>query len=422
MRKTGRGVVGIVAMASVVALALTGCARGGDDTSSEATGDAEASASPGITDTTLTFGITSPLTGPTAGPGNCTVDGTTAYFGVKNAEGGVEFGDGKTRTIEIKAYDDTYDPQKALANFQQMVADDVFAGGIGLGTPTNRAWREAAIDEEFPQVLVMSGDPIFSDRAESPFQLGFVPIYQQEGAAFGKLLADSGDEHKVAVLYQNDDFGKGYVEGFKEAIEGAGGIEIVKELSYEATDTSVDAQITELAATGADVIFNAMSITPLAIAALQKAQQIGWLPSWFLPSNTSSPPAILEPGGADAYPGIYTVAFSQSASSPAFQDSDEGKAFLDALAEYTNQEGVPAFPHCVWSWIAASVLDQAFQKMEEPTRESFLAALESIDGFAAPFMLEGSSINTTVDGRPAVSDVLVQKFNGAGYANVESFG
>ena len=118
--------------------------HGGDAT------EGPAEASPGITDTSLTFGITSPLTGATAGPGNCTVDGALAYFGVKNAEGGIEFGDGKTRTIEIKAYDDGYDPQKALTNFQQMVSDGVFAAGIGLGTPTNRAWREAAIDEERP--------------------------------------------------------------------------------------------------------------------------------------------------------------------------------------------------------------------------------------------------------------------------------
>ncbi len=422
MRKTQKGVVGIVAMASVVALALTGCARGGDGGGGDGDGGGEAAASPGITDTSLTFGITSPLTGPTAGPGNCTVDGALAYFGVKNADGGIEFGDGKTRTIEIKSYDDTYDPQKALANFQQMVADDVFAAGIGLGTPTNRAWREAAIDEEFPQVLVMSGDPIFSDREESPYQLGFVPIYQQEGEAFGKLLASSSEDHKVAILYQNDDYGEGYVEGFKSAIEGSGNIEVVEELTYEATDTSVDAQITELAASGADVFFNAMSITPLVISALQKAQQIGWLPSWFLPSNTSSPSAILEPGGGAAFPGIYTVAFSGAAASPAFQESEEGQAFMEALGEYTNQDGVPAFPHCVWSWIAASVLEQAFMKMEEPTREAFLEALLSIDGFNAPFMLEGSTINTTVDGLPAVADVQVQKYNGRGYDTAQSFG
>jgi branched-chain amino acid transport system substrate-binding protein len=424
MRRRMR-ITSVVAGIGIVAVLAAGCARGGDAESGG--GDATegpAEASPGITDTSLTFGITSPLTGATAGPGNCTVDGALAYFGVKNAEGGIEFGDGKTRTIEIKAYDDGYDPQKALTNFQQMVSDGVFASGIGLGTPTNRAWREAAIDEGVPQVLVMTGDPLFSDRAESPMQLGLVPIYQQEGGAFGELLAESGEDHKVAILYQNDDYGNGYVEGFKEAIGGADNIEVVKELTYEATDTSVDAQLTELAASGADVFFNAMSITPLVISSLQKTQELGWLPSWFLPSNTSSPSAILEPGGAaaTAFPGIYTVAFSQSAASPTFAESEEGAAFLEAIGEYTNQEGVPAFPHCVWSWIAAATLEQAFAEMTEPTRESFMEALMNIQGYGAPFMLEGSTIDTTVDGNPAVSSVVVQKYNGAGYAPAETFG
>ena len=285
-----------------------------------------------------------------------------------------------------------------------MVADGVFAAGIGLGTPTNRAWREAAIDEGVPQVLVMTGDPLFSDRAESPMQLGLVPIYQQEGAAFGELLAASGEDHKVAILSQNDDYGDGYVEGFKEAIGGADNIEVVGELTYEATDTSVDAQLTELAATGADVFFNAMSITPLVISSLQKAQQVGWLPSWFLPVEHVEPRRDPRAGWrAPPSPASTRCRSRSRRRAPPFQESEEGAAFLAAIDEYTNQEGVPGFPHCVWSWIAAATLEQAFEKMEEPTRESFMEALMSIQGFDAPFMLEGSTIDTTVDGRPAVS-------------------
>ena len=144
----------------------------------------------------------------------------------------------------------------------------------GLGTPTNRAWRQAAIADKVPQVLVMTGDPIFSDTKQSPWQLGFVPKYQNEGEAMGKLLATSTGQHKVAILSQNDDYGKGYVEGFQSAIKGKSNIQVVKQLTYEATDTSVDAQITELASSGADVFFNAMSVTPLMISSLQKAQQL----------------------------------------------------------------------------------------------------------------------------------------------------
>jgi len=418
MRRTTRKAAGIVAMASVLALALAGCSRGG----SSDNGDGGAAASsPGITDTTITLGITTPLSGATAGPGTCTVAGITAYFGAKNADGGVKFGDGKTRKVEIKALDDAYDPQKAKANYDQLKGS-VFAMTAGLGTPTNLAWREAAIADKVPQVLVMTGDPTFSDKSQSPWQLGFVPTYMNEGEAFGKMLAASGSDHKVVILSQNDDYGEGYVSGFKAGIEGASNITVVKELTYEATDTSVDAQITELASTKADVIFNAMSITPLAIAALQKAQQLNWKPSWFLPSNTSSPSAILEPGKADAYPGVYSVSFAQSASSPTFATTDEGAQFLSDLKEYADYKDTPAFPHCVWSYQVGAVLDQAFQKMTSPTRDDFMTALRSISDFTAPFMLDGTSVDTTTGDQPAVSSVVIQKFNGKGYDTVDKIG
>ena len=406
-----------IAVASALALTVASCGREEGGRSGDA---GDGGSSPGITDDTITLGITTPLSGPTAGPGTCTVAGVTAYFGAKNADGGIEFGDGQTRTVEIEALDDTYDPQQAAANYDQL-KDDVFAMTAGLGTPTNRAWRDAAIADEVPQVLIMTGDPIFSDTEESPWQLGFVPKYQNEGEAFGELLAASGDQHRVAILSQNDDYGEGYVEGFKSAVEGADNIEIVDELTYEATDTSVDAQITELAASDADVIFNAMSLVPLVVSALQKAQQLNWKPSWFLPSNTSSPTAILEPGGAAAYPGIFSVSFSKAPQSPAFAQDPDVVEYLAALKQYGDYQDPPAFPHCQWSWMVGATLEQAFMEMTEPTRENFMEALRSIEGYEAPLMLPDTSVSTTEDGQPAVSTVVVQKFNGRGYDTVETF-
>jgi len=414
-----RTAVRVVAGASALALMLAGC--GGNSGNGGRSGDAAKGApSPGITDTTLTLGITTPLSGATAGPGTCTVAGVKAYFGAKNAAGGVKFGDGKTRTVEIKALDDTYDPQKAKANYDQLKGD-VFAMTAGLGTPTNRAWRQAAIADKVPQVLIMTGDPIFSDPKQSPWQLGFVPKYQNEGEAMGKLLATATGSHKVAILSQNDDYGKGYVEGFKSGIKGKDNISVVKELTYEATDTSVDAQITELASSGADVFFNAMSVTPLMISSLQKAQQLNWKPSWFLPSNTSSPGAILTPGGAAAYPGIYSVAFSKAPQSPAFAADPDVVEYLAALKQYGDYQDPPAFPHCQWSWMVGATLEQAFKKMTDPTRDSFMKALRSIKDYQAPLMLPDTSVNTSKDGQPAVSTVVVQKFNGKGYETVTEF-
>ncbi|MDX2376790.1 ABC transporter substrate-binding protein [Microbacterium sp. LRZ72] len=412
--RSGRRLLAVVASAGVVTLALASCARGGE-TSAEA-----GASSPGITDTSITFGTTSPLTGDAAGVGNCAVDGAVAYFETRNAEGGITFGDGKTRTVEFEAYNDAYDPQRALANFGQMVNDDVFGAALSLGTPTNRAWREAAIEEEFPQVLLQTGDPLFSDAGESPWQLGLLPVYPQEGEAFGEMLAQSGEDHRVAILFQNDDFGQGYVDGFLGAVEGADNVEVVKELSYEPTADDVSAQITELAATDADIFFNAMSsLAPLVIGSLRQADSVGWHPSWFLPSTSSSPGALLTPSEvADTFPAIYTTASSMAAGSPSFMQSEDGQVFLDALEEHTDQQGAPSFPQCLWSWIGASILEEAFTKMEEPTRESFMTALRSVQDFEAPFLLEGGVIDTTIEDRPAMSEVVVQEFDGTGFTPV----
>lgn len=415
-RWRSRRILAGVALASAFAVTLAGCGRSG----SAASGGGD-TASPGITDSSITLGITTPLSGATAGPGTCTVAGITAYFGAANAAGGVKFGDGKTRTVDIKALDDAYDPQKAKANYDQLKGS-AFAITSGLGTPTNRAFREAATSDKVPQVLIMTGDPLFSDTAQSPYQLGFVPTYINEGEAFGKLVAASGKPHKAAILYQNDDYGKGYVEGFKKAVAGAGDVTIVKELTYESTDTSVDAQITQLSGTGADIMFNAMSVTPLAIAALQKAQQLNWKPSWFLPSNTSSPKAILEPGKATAFPGVYSVSFSKTPASPAFSGDADVTKFLSDLKEYADYQDPPAFPHCMWSYMIGATLEQVFQKMTSPTRDDFMTTLRGISGFAAPLMLPGTSIDASVDGQPAVAAVVVQKYNGKGYDTVESLG
>jgi ABC-type branched-chain amino acid transport systems, periplasmic component len=416
---TRKRVLALAASAGVLALALSGCARGG-----EGPGDDGATASPGITDDSILLGISTPLTGATAGPGNCTADGAIAYFGLRNAEGGIEFGDGVTRTVEIKTYDDEYNPEKSAANFQQMVADGVFAAGLGLGTPTNRAWRDAAADEGVPQVLVMTGDPVFSSREDGYMDLGLVPTYMQEGGAFGDALVADGQEHKVAVLYQNDDYGKGYLQGFKDAVAGSDQIEIVKELSYEPTASSLEGQITELHATGADVLFHAVSVTPLAIADLQKVAALGWKPIVFLPSNTASPGGILTPAGVtgDTFEGVYAAGFAQAAAAPPFAESEAGKAYFDAIAEYVkgHEQDGKSFPHCVWSWMGAQILEEAFKKMEEPTREAFYEALTSIKGLETDFGF--GPIDTTVAGQPAVQTVVLQKFNGAGYANVEVVG
>lgn len=407
LRKASK-VAGAIAVTGIVAVVLSGCSR--------------ATPSPGITDTTLSLGMSVPLSGATAGPGSCSAAGLDMYLKTQNAAGGFKFGDGKTRTVNLTVLDDVYDPAKAVANFKQLVNNGMFAYVGALGTPTNSAIMPLANEQKIPQALLITGASKFSsDQKANPWTIGLLPTYYDEGAAFGKLLATAGKPVTTAILSQNDDYGKDYVEGFNAAIKGTQ-VTVVGTATYEPTDTTIDSQITKLAATKADTLLSAVSVTPLQVGVLKKAQAIGWLPSIFLPSNTNTPATILAPGAAAAYPGIYSTSLSKNAASPATANDPDVVAYNKAYDTYGKSLAAVQTPHCAWSYAEGAILGQAFSKMTDPTRESFMKALKSIKDFQAPMLLPGSVVNTTSDTQPAIQGLTVVKNNGVtAYAPVTKY-
>jgi branched-chain amino acid transport system substrate-binding protein len=408
-----------VVTVGVTALLVTGCTRAG--TSGDTKSGGAAAASPGITDTSLSLGISSPLSGTTAGPGGCTVAGLYTYLEAKNASGGFKFGDGKTRKVNLSYLDDAYDPAKAVSNFRQLVNKDIFAYVGALGTPTNAAVMPIANKQKVPQVLLVTGASTFSaNHSQHPWTTGYVPTYGTEGEAFGKLLAGAKKKITVATLAQNDDYGKGYLDGFNAAIGGSD-VKVVGSATYEPTDTSLDAQVTKLAATKADVLLSAVSVTPLQVGVLTKAQALGWKPRIFLPSNTSTPATVLEPGNAKAYPAVYTPSFAKTPAAPAFANDADVKAYNAAFAKYGAKITKTYTPHCAWSYAEGALLEQVFTKMKQPTRTAFMTALTSISGFQAPLLQPGITIDTTDPNKAAIQKVNLVKYNGQGYAPVKGY-
>jgi ABC-type branched-subunit amino acid transport system substrate-binding protein len=422
--RPNRRVVGTVAVLGAVALMVTGCTRaatdGGAGTGGGSTSSA-AAASPGITDTTLSLGISSPLSGPTAGPGSCSVAGLDSYLEAQNAAGGFEFGDGKTREVKLTYLDDTYDPAKAVSNYKQLVNDGIFAYVGALGTPTNAAIMPLANKDQVPQVLLITGASAFSkDQKSNPWTFGLLPTYYTEGNTFGKLLADAGKPITVAVLSQNDDYGKDYVAGLNDAIKGTD-VKVVDSATYEPTDTTLDSQVTQLANSKADVLLSAVSVTPLQVGVLTKAQSIGWLPRIFLPSNTATPGTVLEPGGAAAYPAVYSTSLTKVPAAPTFAEDADVKAYNAAFEAYGSKIASVFTPHCAWSYAEGAILGEAFKGMKDPTRESFMTALKSIKGFVAPLLLDGITVDTTHEDQPAISGLNLVQYNGKGYAPAAAY-
>lgn len=403
---------GVVATGAIAALLVTGCSRGDE-------GNGGDEVSPGITDTTLTLGISSPLSGATAGPGSCTVAGLYSYLMAGNAAGGFEFGDGNTREVTLEYLDDVYDPAKAVSNFRQLVDDDgIFAYVGALGTPTNAAILPIANEEEVPQVLLVTGATMFSsDQEANPWTMGLLPTYYDEGYSFGELLAERGAV-TVATLAQNDDYGDDYLAGFEAAIEGSD-VEVVASATYEPTDPTLDSQVTELAASGADALLSAVSVTPLQIGVLNKAQSLGWTPEIFLPSNTSTPATVVIPGNGAAYPAVYSTSLSKVPMSPAFENDEDVIAYKAAFDEFGSTITTTYTPHCAWSYAEGAILEEAFKNMEAPTRASFMEALHSIENFQAPLLLDGITVNTTDRTLPAIQGLELVQFNGTGYGPLQ---
>ncbi|GAB3255398.1 ABC transporter substrate-binding protein [Arthrobacter pigmenti] len=409
-----------VALAAVASLALTGCGRGdGGGGGQEGNTDTAASSSQGITGDTITLGTTTSLSGVAGAPGTCLQKGMEAYFEAANADGGIEFGDGNTRTVKTIVYDDAYDPGQAVANFRQIMNEGAFAEVNGLGTRTNLAIMPVANKEEFPQVFVASGNPTFSQNPdEHPWTIGWMPTYHTEGNSFGKFLVDSGEQVTVAVLSQNDDAGEAYVQGLEDAVEGTN-VEIVAQATFEPGDSTVDAQIAELANSNADVFFSANTVPDLTASSMVRAQQLGWTPSIFLASVASQPDQVLKPGNAEAFPAIYTSAFTKPFSSEQYAGDEDVQQFLSDMEEHSAQIDT-IIPHCAWGYATAATLEEAFTLMEEPTQESFMDAVRSIEGFEAPMLLDGLTVNTTTDRAP-VGEVAITEWTGNGYQPVESF-
>lgn len=417
MRRTVRTSQSAFALVAATALLVSGCGR------EEATGGGEgggAAADPGITDTAITVGQSVALSGATAGAGSCNLAGWQAYLGRVNAEGGVEMADGQTRTVEIKSYDDGYDPARAVSNLRQMQAENVFANVGSLGTPTNLAAMPVANQTEFPQVFVASGSTAFNaDQEANPWTIGWQPTYVDEGRSFGEFLVAAGRPLTVAILAQNDALGEDFTNGLEQAIEGSD-VSVVARATYEPTDPTVDSQIANLAQSKADILFNAVSVEKLAASALSRAQQVGWLPQVYLASVASSADNVINPGGGAAYPALYSAGFIKRANDPQFADDEDAQQFNADIEEYASGTAANIINNCFWGYASAATFVEALKLMEEPTRQGLMDAIHQVKADDIPLLLDGLTVDATDPTQAPLSELSIQQYADGRYTTADA--
>ncbi len=364
---------------------------------------------PGVTDTEITLGQTMPYSGPLSvlsGVGK----GQAAYFKSLNEEqGGVN-----KRRINLISLDDSYSPPKTMEGTRQLVErDNVLAIVNTLGTPTNRAIHRYLNQKKVPQLLILSGASAWNDPANYPWTMMGMVAYATEGAVYARHMLTAAPNARIALLRQNDDFGKDYVEGFRHAL-GAKASQIVAEVSYESTDPTVDSQVIQLRASNADVFF-IVATGKHATQAMRKAHELGWRPQVYLPAGSSSVPGVLRPAGADAATGVVTVANAKSPGDPAW-DSDPGMQAYLAWAKKWAPELNPhdSFVSAGYTYgiIVAHLLRQCGDQI---TRENLMRQAASMKGYATPLTLPGVTLDTSPTDYLPYQTLRLQQFNGTSY-------
>jgi ABC-type branched-subunit amino acid transport system substrate-binding protein len=360
----------------------------------------------GATDTEIKIGNIMPYSGPASAYG---VIGKTeaAYFKKINDAGGIN-----GRKINFISYDDGYSPPKTVEQARKLVeSDEVLFVFNSLGTPPNSAIQKYMNAKKVPQLFVATGATKWNDPKDFPWTMGWQPNYQSESRIYAKYLLKEKPNAKIAILYQNDDYGKDYVKGLKDGLGAKAASMIVIEESYETTEPTIDNHMVKFKSTDADVFFN-VTTPKFAAQAIKKMAEIGWKPLHLLNNVSASVGSVIKPAGYENAQGIISAAYLKDVSDPQW-DNDAGmKTFLDFLAK-DFPEGNKLDGSVVVGYGVAQTLVQVLKQCgDNLTRENVMKQAANLKDFRTEVLLPGIKINTGPDDFAPISQLQLMKFKG----------
>ncbi|WP_026405171.1 ABC transporter substrate-binding protein [Actinomadura rifamycini] len=394
------------ASAAVLLLASAAACGGRDDGGgSTAEGRCEGQQTTGITDETIKLGGIYPLSGPASAYG-AIPKGIEAYFDYVNAEkGGID-----GRTVEFVVRDDGYQPPKAVEEARRLVEQEqVFALFQTLGTPSTTATWDYANQRKVPQVFVATGASKWGTDGEHPWTIGWQPNYVSEARVYAQFLKQEKPNAKVAVLFQNDDFGEDLVGGFKKAVEGSG-ITIVQEESYEVSDPSVEPQMRDLAGSGADVFLNVTTPKFGSQALAADAKIADWNPLHIV-NNVAASVTVLEPVGFENVQGVVSATYYKDPNDPQWANDPEMRLYRAKMKQYVPNAD-PAVPYHAFGWAVASSFHRTMDAAECKTREGLRDSMRDLANVQVPMLLPGVTMQTGEgDGFP-IESMQMMRFEG----------
>jgi branched-chain amino acid transport system substrate-binding protein len=369
-------------------------------------GSARADNAPGVTDAEIKIGQTMPYSGPASAYG---VIGKTelAYFKMINEQGGVN-----GRKINLISLDDGYSPPKTVEQVRRLVEDEKVAFCFQtLGTAPNLAIRQYLNDNKVPQLFVSTGASVFSDPEHFPWTIGYNPNYQTEAHIYAKDILKTKPDGKIALLYQNDGFGKDYLKGLQDVLGADHAGMLVKTASYETSEPTVDSQIVTLQGSGADVLI--IGATPkFAAQAIRKSFDLGWNATRYLSNVSPSIATVLKPAGLDKSKGLITSGYVKDPTDETLKDDPgvkEWKAFCDKnMSEKEFIDVNAAYAFCA----AATMVQVLKQCGNDLSRENVMKQAASIKDLSLPMLLNGMTINTSPTNFSPIRQMQLARFDG----------
>jgi len=370
---------------------------------------AEKKYGPGVTDTEIKIGQTVPYSGP-ASAFSSYGRVMAGYFQMLNEKGGIN-----SRKVNLISLDNAFSPPKALEQTRKLVEGDEVLADVGtVGTVPNIAIQKYLNQNKVPHVFASAGGRRFNDPQNFPWTVPFYPAFQMEGAIFGKFILRNMPNAKIAVLYQNDDYGKDFLSGLKDALGNDANARIIAEANYELTYPTIDSQVIQLKTSGADTLIH-FSTPKFAAQALKKVQELNWKPTQFLASPINSVQTVLTPAGLDNVQGVLTTQFTKQAGDPAWAQDPEVIEYIAFIKKWAPNDSPNDFIGLV-GYITAQAIARAFERCgDDLTRDNLLYQATNFQKERVAMLLPGVELNNSKEDYASFRALRMARFENASW-------
>jgi branched-chain amino acid transport system substrate-binding protein len=362
---------------------------------------------PGVTATEIKIGNTDAYSGPASAYG-VIAKTETAFFQMVNDQGGVA-----GHKINFISYDDAYSPPKTVEQTRRLVEEDQVALLFQqLGTATNTAIQRYVNMKKVPHLFISTGADKWGDYKHFPWTMGYQPSYRTEAQIYTKYLLAQKPDAKLAILYQNDDFGKDYPAGVKDILGDKYNTTVVKEATYETSDPTVDSQLATLQASGANALL--VGATPkFAAQAIKKVHDLGWHPDFFFMTNVSiSVGSVMNPAGAENGIGVITTGYMKDPTDPAFKNDPGMNEWRAFMAKYLPGADMSDANYSFAYGVSKVMLQVLKQCDGDFSRENIMKQATNLHDVDDPVLLPGIKVSTSPTNYHPIKAMQLQKWTG----------